>query len=167
MTFEISYEAEEPLDLPYEEIITKVIEAALDQEACPYEAEVSVTLTDADEVQRINREFRGIDRTTDVLSFPMAEFPAPADFDFLEDDAVMDCFNPETGELLLGDIILNVTRVKEQAKEFGHSERRELAFLTAHSMLHLMGYDHIEEADRTIMEERQRLLMETLDIPRR
>lgn len=61
MTFEISYEAEEPLDLPYEEIITKVIEAALDQEACPYEAEVSVTLTDADEVQRINREFRGID----------------------------------------------------------------------------------------------------------
>lgn len=79
----------------------------------------------------------------------------------------MDCFNPETGELLLGDIILNVGRVKEQAKEFGHSERRELAFLTAHSMLHLMGYDHIEEADRTIMEERQRLLMETLDIPRR
>ena len=166
MTYEISYEAAEPLDIPYEEIIKRVVDAALLQEKCPYEAEVSVTLTDADEVQRINREFRGMDRTTDVLSFPMAEYDKPADFDFLEEDEAFDCFNPETGEFLLGDIILNVAKIKEQAEAFGHSVTRELAFLTAHSMLHLMGYDHMEEEDRIIMEERQKLLMETLEIPR-
>ncbi|MDI9242584.1 rRNA maturation RNase YbeY [Fusibacillus kribbianus] len=166
MTCEISYEASEPLSIPYEEIIRAVVDAALLQENCPYEAEVSVTLTDADEVQRINREFRGIDRTTDVLSFPMAEYVHPADFDFLEEDDAFDCFNPETGELLLGDIILSVEKIKEQAEEFGHSLKRELAFLTAHSMLHLMGYDHMEEEDRILMEEHQRHLMETLNIPR-
>ena len=166
MTYEISYEADKVLEIPYEEIIRRVIDAALLQENCPYEAEVSVTLTDADEVQRINREFRGIDKTTDVLSFPMAEYDSPADFAFLEEDAAFDCFNPETGEFLLGDIILNVAKVKEQAETFGHSLTRELAFLTAHSMLHLMGYDHIKEEDRIIMEGRQKLLMETLEIPR-
>ncbi len=166
MTCEITYEASEPLAVPYEEIIRRVVEGALIQEECPYEAEVSVTLTDPEEVQRINREFREIDRTTDVLSFPMTEYPGPADFDFLEEEAAVDCFNPETGELLLGDIILNVAKIREQAAEYGHSETRELAILTAHSMLHLMGYDHMEEKDRLLMEERQKLLMETLEIPR-
>ena len=166
MTCEISYEAEEPLEIPYEEIIKRVVKAALDQEGCPYEAEVSVTLTTAGEVQRINKEFRGIDSTTDVLSFPMAEYETPADFSFLEDEDAIDCFNPETGELLLGDIILSVERIRSQAEEYGHSLTRELAFLTAHSMLHLMGYDHIEETDRIQMEERQRLLMERLAISR-
>ena len=112
MTFEISYEAEEPLDLPYEEIITKVIEAALDQEACPYEAEVSVTLTDADEVQRINREFRGIDLHYRCAVFPHGGVSGSArTLISWRMTTVMDCFNPETGELLLGDIILNVARV--------------------------------------------------------
>ncbi len=166
MTCEISYEAEEPLEIPYEDIIQRVVEAALDQEGCPYEAEVSVTLTSGEEVHRINREFRGIDRTTDVLSFPMAEYERPADFSFLEEDEAFDCFNPETGELLLGDIVLSVEKIREQAEQYGHSLTRELAFLTAHSMLHLMGYDHMEEADRIQMEERQRLLMERLAISR-
>ena len=111
-------------------------------------------------------ELRGIDQTTDVLSFPMAEYVRPADFDFLEEDEAMDCFNPETGELLLGDIVLSVEKIKEQAEAYGHSLKRELAFLTAHSMLHLMGYDHMEQEERRIMEERQQLLMEALDIPR-
>ncbi|HIZ43899.1 MAG TPA: rRNA maturation RNase YbeY [Firmicutes bacterium] len=166
MTYEISYEAEALLDIPYEDIIKKVIDAALDQESCPYEAEVSVTLTDAERVREINREFRGIDRTTDVLSFPMAEYQSPADFSFLEEEENFDCFNPETGELLLGDIILNVEKIREQAEAYGHSLVRELAFLTAHSMLHLMGYDHMEEQDRLLMEARQKLLMDTLGIPR-
>lgn len=166
MTYEISYEASEPLEIPYEDIIKKVIDAALLQEKCPYEAEVSVTLTDGEEVRRINKEFRGLDKTTDVLSFPMAEYQRPADFDFLEEEDAFDCFNPESGELLLGDIILSVEKIKEQAEAYGHSLTRELAFLTAHSMLHLMGYDHMEEQDRVLMEERQKLLMETLEIPR-
>ncbi|MCI8505374.1 MAG: rRNA maturation RNase YbeY [Lachnospiraceae bacterium] len=166
MTCEISYEAGEPLSIPYEEIVRTVVETALDLEGCPYEAEVSVTLTSKEEVRRLNLEFRGIDQTTDVLSFPMAEYVRPADFDFLEEDEAMDCFNPETGELLLGDIVLSVEKIKEQAEAYGHSLKRELAFLTAHSMLHLMGYDHMEQEERRIMEERQQLLMEALDIPR-
>ena len=165
MTCEISYEAEEPLSIPYEEIIAAVVETALDLEGCPYEAEVSVTLTSGEEVRRLNRDFRGMDQTTDVLSFPMAEYIHPADFDFLEEDA-SDCFNPETGEFLLGDIVLSVEKIKEQAAAYGHSLKRELAFLTAHSMLHLMGYDHMEKEERQLMEERQRLLMEALNIPR-
>ncbi len=166
MTCEISYEAKELLSVPYEEIIRTVVETALECEGCPYEAEVSVTLTSEEEIRRINREFRGIDSSTDVLSFPMAQYPNPADFEFLEEEAAFDCFNPETGELLLGDIILSVEKLKEQAKAYGHSLKRELAFLTAHSMLHLMGYDHMEEKERILMEERQRLLMEALAIPR-
>ncbi len=166
MTCEISYEADTLLSIPYGEIIRQVVEAAIAQEGCPYEAEVSVTLTSGEEVRRLNREFRGVDQTTDVLSFPMSEYKEPADFDFLEEDAAADCFNPETGELLLGDIVLSVEKIKEQAREYGHSLKRELAFLTAHSMLHLMGYDHMEEEERKLMEERQRLLMEALDIPR-
>ena len=166
MTYEISYEAEALLDIPYEDIIKKVIDAALDQESCPYEAEVSVTLTDAERVREINRDFRGIDRTTDVLSFPMAEYQKPADFSFLEEEENFDCFNPETGELLLGDIILNVEKIREQAEAYGHSLVRELAFLTAHSMLHLFGYDHMEEEERLVMEQKQREIMEKINIPR-
>lgn len=166
MTYDINYESSDVLDIPWEEIIRSVIDAALDQEGCPYEAEVSVTITDADEVHRINKEFRDIDRTTDVLSFPMCEYEEPANFDFLEEDDAYDCFNPGTGELLLGDIILSVQKIREQAAEYGHSITRELAFLTAHSMLHLMGYDHMTESDRILMEERQRMLMDTLNITR-
>ena len=166
MTWEISYEADTLLSIPYEAIIRRVAEAALDQEGCPYEAEVSVTLTSGEEVRRLNREFRGRDKTTDVLSFPMAEYERPADFGFLESDGASDCFNPETGELLLGDIVLSVEKIREQAEEYGHSLKRELAFLTAHSMLHLMGYDHVEDEERHLMEERQRLLMKALEIPR-
>ena len=80
--------------------------------------------------------------------------------------AVCDCFNPETGELLLGDIILSVDKILEQAEKYGHSVTRELAFLVAHSMLHLFGYDHMEEDERLVMEERQRMLMDTLGISR-
>ena len=166
MTLLFHLETTEHFDFSCEEVARQVISAALDHEHFPYEAEVSVTLTTAGEVRRINKEFRGIDSTTDVLSFPMAEYETPADFSFLEDEDAFDCFNPETGELLLGDIILSVERIRSQAEEYGHSLTRELAFLTAHSMLHLMGYDHIEETDRIQMEERQRLLMERLAISR-
>ena len=140
-------------------IIQKVVLAALDYEGCPYEAEVNVVLTDNEEIRRLNREYRDIDRPTDVLSFPMVEYEKPSDFSHVEEEYA-DCFNPETGELMLGDIILSVDKIKEQAESYGHSQTRELAFLVAHSMLHLCGYDHMEEAEREEMERRQREILE-------
>ena len=109
--------------------------------------------------RELNRDYREIDRETDVLSFPMLEFEAPAVFpeEIGEED-----INPDTGEVPLGDIVINVRRVKTQAAEYGHSETRELAFLIAHSMLHLMGYDHMEEEERMGMEARQREILDAL-----
>lgn len=106
MTITIEYEAEKQLDLPYEEIIRDVVNESLDYEKCPYEAEVNVILTDNQAIQEINREHRQIDAPTDVLSFPMVDYEAPSDFDHVE-DAVEDYFNPETGELMLGDIVID------------------------------------------------------------
>ena len=154
MTINIEYEAEKKLALPYEEIIEDVVNAAMDYEECPYEAEVNVLLTDNEEIHRINLEFRNIDRETDVLSFPMGDYDVPGDFERLEEQSE-DYFNPETGELLLGDIVISVDKVEEQAEKYGHSQTRELAFLVAHSMLHLFGSDHMEEEERLLMEKKQ------------
>lgn len=160
MTISIEYEAEKKLDLPYETIIRDVVEASLDYEKCPYEAEVNVILTDNEAIREINREQRQIDSATDVLSFPMVDYETPSDFDHVE-EAVEDYFNPETVELMLGDIVISVEKVEEQAEKYGHSQTRELAFLVAHSMLHLCGYDHMEEEERLEMEERQRAILDT------
>ena len=160
MTISIEYEAEKKLDLPYETIIRDVVEASLDYEKCPYEAEVNVILTDNEAIREINREQRQIDSATDVLSFPMVDYETPSDFDHVE-EAVEDYFNPETGELMLGDIVISVEKVEEQAEKYGHSQTRELAFLVAHSMLHLCGYDHMEEEERLEMEKRQRAILDT------
>nr|WP_314463288.1 rRNA maturation RNase YbeY [uncultured Clostridium sp.] len=154
MTINIEYEAEKKLKIPYEEIITSVAEEALDYENCPYEAEINVLITDNEDIRLINQEYRNIDSPTDVLSFPMIEYETPSDFDHLE-EAEYDSFNPETGELLLGDIVVSVDKVEEQAEKYGHSIERELAFLVAHSMLHLCGYDHMEDEERLVMERKQ------------
>jgi probable rRNA maturation factor len=165
MTLNLEYETEIKLQLDYESIIPKVVDKALDLEECPYDIELNVILTDNKEISDINKEYRNIDTPTDVLSFPMIEYETPGDFSILEDED-NDSFNPETGELLLGDIIISVEKVMEQAAEYGHSEERELAFLTAHSMLHLFGYDHMEEVERSVMEEKQRQVLEELKIYR-
>lgn len=152
------------LPLPCEELAGKVIEAALDYVGCPYEAQVNLLLTTNEQIHEMNRQFRGIDRPTDVLSFPMLEYAEPGDFDFLEERE--DCFDPESGELVLGDIVISKEKVLEQAKAFGHSAEREYAFLIAHSVLHLTGYDHIEEQERLVMEQKQRDILEQLQILR-
>ncbi len=154
MTINIEYEAEKKLKIPYEEIITSVVEEAIDYENCPYEAEINVLITDNEDIRQINQEYRNIDSPTDVLSFPMIEYESPANFDHLEEESY-DSFNPETGELLLGDIVVSVDKVEEQAEKYGHSVERELAFLIAHSMLHLFGYDHMQEEERLVMEQKQ------------
>ena len=165
MTLNLEYEAEIKLQLDYETIISKVVDKALDLENCPYEIELNVILTDNKEIREINREYRDIDAPTDVLSFPMITYETPGDFSILDEED-NDTFNPETGELLLGDIIISVEKVMEQAAEFGHSEERELAFLTAHSMMHLFGYDHMEDEERIVMEKKQRQVLEELIIYR-
>lgn len=165
MTINFDYETDKRPDAEYEEVVTQVINEAMDYEKCPYEAEVNVLLTDNEGIREINREYRQIDAPTDVLSFPMADYEAPAQFDFPE-GCDNDYFNPETGELILGDIVLSADKIKEQAYHYGHAEKRELAFLVAHSMLHLFGYDHVNEEGAAAMEIKQDEILNNLNIRR-
>ena len=153
------------LDLDLYEIAQDVVSCALDYMECPYEAQVSILITDNDEIHRINLEQRGIDRPTDVLSFPMVEYETPGDFGFLEEGGE-DCFEPDSGELMLGDIVISADKVISQAEEYGHSRKREYAFLIAHSMLHLMGFDHMTEEDAKEMERLQEEILSQLHISR-
>lgn len=165
MTFYVENETNKELPFDAEEIAKKVIEQSLDQEGCPYEVIVDVTLTDNEGIHQMNKEFRDVDRPTDVLSFPNVDYDAPANFDGLE-DMVEDYFDPETGELCLGDIVISIDKVYEQAEEFGHTPLREYAFLIAHSMLHLMGYDHMVPEEAKVMEEKQESILASLGITR-
>ena len=109
--------------------------------------------------------YRQIDAPTDVLSFPMLSYEQAGNFSALEED-YEDNFNPDTGEIMLGDIVISVDRVREQAAAYGHSERRECAFLIVHSMLHLFGYDHMTPEDAAVMEPKQRQILEEMNISR-
>lgn len=162
----IHFDCDEAIHLSfnYEDLIASVIEKVLEYEQCPYEAEINVVLTNNEEIKQVNKEFRNIDKPTDVLSFPMLEYENPSEFDDLEE--AYEYFHPETGELLLGDIMISVERAEEQAKEYGHTLQRELAFLIAHSMLHLCGYDHIEKEECIVMEQKQKDILEILGITR-
>ena len=152
------------LKLPYEELATKVADAVLDYEKCPYEAQVELLLTMNEEIRQMNLEFRGIDRATDVLSFPMTEFPSPADYAYLDTDD--SSFDPETGELMLGNIVISKERAKEQAEEYGHSLRREMCFLFTHGILHLLGYDHMTDEQEKEMFGLQDQILGALSIER-
>lgn len=165
MTIHVEEETTVPFSFAYKALIERVINKALDVAGCPYEAEVNVLLTDNASIHEINKANRGVDAATDVLSFPFAEYAAPGNFDALE-ETQPEVFHPDTGELMLGDIVISVERVISQAEEFGHSAERELGFLTAHSVLHLCGFDHMEDEDRTAMESRQREVMDALKIYR-
>jgi len=148
-----------------EEVLKKVVDDVLENLACPYEAEVNLLVTDKSTIQEINRDNRNIDRVTDVLSFPNCEYVKPGDFTCIDEES-NDLFNPESGELFLGDIIICAEKVLEQAEEYGHSVLREFAFLIAHSMYHLCGYDHMTEEEAAIMERKQRESLDRLGIVR-
>ena len=165
MTFNIENETERELPFDAEETAKKVIEQALDYENCPYEVSVNLLLTDNEGIHEINKEYRDIDRPTDVLSFPNVDYEAPADFSLIEDNIDM-YFDPDSGELCLGDIIVSVDKVYEQSEEYGHSLLREFAFLIAHSMLHLLGYDHMETDEAAVMEKKQEEILTQLGITR-
>ena len=165
MTITIERESDIPLPFSEQEVAEAVISETLDYEDCPYEVQVNIILTNNDEIQQINLEQRGIDAPTDVLSFPMIEYAYPSDFTVLEADG-MDSFDPDTGELILGDIVISVDKVIEQAEKYNHGVKREYAFLITHSMLHLFGYDHMEEDEAAVMEAKQRAILEILEISR-
>lgn len=165
MTILTEWETDVSFDFDAEALAGRVIAAACEAEGCPYETEVNLTVTDNAGIREINHLHRGIDRPTDVLSFPMQSLEIPADFSHVE-DCPEENFNPDTGELLLGDIVLSAQKVKEQALAYGHGEERELAFLILHSMLHLFGYDHETEPEREEMESRQRAILDGLGITR-
>lgn len=165
MTLFLENETDKIFTFDVEETARQVIEGVLDMEECPYETQVNVLLTDNEGIREYNREYRSIDRETDVLSFPNLEFETPGVYE-VEEEQEADCFDPDTGELILGDIIISVDRVAEQAESYGHSQRREFAFLVAHSMLHLSGYDHMESEEAKVMEAKQEQVLQKLGITR-
>ena len=165
MIFYVESETERTLPLDPEAVGRQVAEAVLRSEACPFDACICLLLTDDEGIRTLNREHRRKDASTDVLSFPALPFSAPADFTHAGWDAP-GASDPETGAVWLGDIALNVDRVYEQASDFGHGTGREFAFLIAHSVLHLIGYDHEDTADAADMEARQERILQSLGFTR-
>ncbi len=133
----------------WEKIIQKAIQTSLELEEFSTECEISVSIVTNKEIQAINQEFRNIDKATDVLSFPQLTF---------EEGEIADV--NEKDEIVLGDIIISIDKAIQQAEEYGHSLEREIAFLTIHSMLHLMGYDHIEPEEEKEMIQKQKLILQ-------
>lgn len=135
-------------------LVRKAAESALKAEGVAEDCILSVLLTDDEGIRRINREFRELDRPTDVLSFPMNDLIA-GQFDPAQCER-----DPESGEILLGDMVLSIPRCEEQGEEFGHGYNREVQYLTVHSVLHLLGYDHVDEGPmKKQMRAREKLIM--------
>ena len=156
----ISAEAEVPAGT--EEQLKKVITAALAAEGVDLPCEVDVLLTDDGGIHAVNRDMRGVDRPTDVLSFPMFQFtPGVFPADVTED------LDPQTGLLPLGDMAISLERAKDQAKRFGNSLKREVGYLTIHSILHLLGYDHMDEGEmKRQMRTREEIIAAQIGITR-
>ena len=135
-------------------LIKKAVNMALDAEKIDVPCLVSVMLTDEEGIRQVNRDFRGIDRATDVLSFPLNEL-RPGAFDPGECER-----DPETGAVMLGDMMISLPRCEAQGEEFGHGFEREILYLSVHSVLHLLGYDHVDEGEmKRQMREREKLIM--------
>ncbi len=131
--------------------LESALSLALDEEGVKGDVEISLSFVDADEIKELNRDFRGVDKVTDVLSFPL-------------DEEEVSFYKEEGLPIPLGDIVICMSRVKEQAAEFEHSEKREILYLSVHSLLHLLGYDHIEEEDKKIMRAEEKKIMQKLEI---
>ncbi|MBZ4663133.1 MAG: ybeY [Caloramator sp.] len=146
-------------------LISKAVEGTIKYENFNKPYELSIIITDNNEIKEINKQFRGIDKETDVLSFPMLDF----DDGYYEDGEIevdIEDINPESGAVVLGDMIISLEKAKEQSVEYGHSFERELAFLVVHSMLHLLGYDHEEEKDRIIMRQKEEDILNNIGLSR-
>lgn len=154
---------------PTEELIDKIkatIDFALKEEGVKVPYQISLLFVDNEEIRKINRENRSIDRETDVLSFPMLDYEKDKvykdmylDYDF--DETFMD-----GDELVLGDIVLSLEKALEQSKEYNHSFEREVSYLVVHSVLHLLGYDHMEEEEKKIMRNEEEKILSKMNIVR-
>ena len=157
MNLKIYFENEQeklPLTYKLKMLVRGAVEATLDLENYQNTAEVSITFTDNENIHKLNAKYRGVDRPTDVLSFPLFDYEGTS-----EEPPVDEMMN------MLGDIVISLERAAEQAEEFGHSFEREVAFLTAHSMLHLLGYDHVDsEEDDAEMRRRQSEILESMGL---
>ena len=165
MTLYIDNETGRELEFSFQEIGIKVCEKVLEKEHCPFDCQVNLVITDNAEICEVNRAMRGIDSATDVLSFPNLEFVLPGVFPS-RDELDVDCVDPESGEVVLGDVMISLERLLEQAENYGHSSLREFAFLLAHSMFHLCGYDHMEAEEAACMEQKQESVLTELGIVR-
>lgn len=141
-----------------EELISNVILRTLDMENFPEDCYVAVTLTDNENIRVLNNEQRGIDKETDVLSFPVLEYE--------DGEMIAGVGDYYEDKLILGDIVISVEKAIEQSKEFGHSPEREIGYLVCHSVLHLLGYDHETDEDREVMRRKEEETLETLSLTR-
>ena len=156
--FEIIYQDIEE-NKEYEETIKKVLEQCFKEEKLENsKLYITITLTNSENIRKINKEYRNIDKATDVLSFPMYEKEE------LEEKIAKQHYEHED---VLGDIVISIEKVEEQAKEYGHGFERELSYMLVHGFYHLMGYDHIEEEDKKKMRPKEEKILNTLKIVRK
>lgn len=149
-----------------EEELKKVIEFALKEEEVEIPCEVSLLFVDNNEIREINKETRNIDRETDVLSFPMLDYENKKVFKEMYKGYEFSQSDFDGDELVLGDIVLSLEKALEQSREFNHSFEREASYLVVHSVLHLLGYDHMEEDDKKLMRTREEDILGKLNIIR-
>ena len=139
-------------------LLNDTVSKTLELENIDKECYVSITIVEADEIKELNAEHRGIDKVTDVLSFPVVNL--------LDGSDISDAGDYYDGRLILGDVVLCADRASEQAEEFGHSVEREFGYLTCHSVLHLIGYDHETDDEREVMRQKEEVVMNELNLKR-
>lgn len=154
------------VDSDFQKTIEEVILTALKEELVDKSCEISVVFVDNDSIKEINKETRDIDRETDVLSFPMLDYPKGKVYKDVYLNYNFDASFFNEGELVLGDVVLSLEKAKEQSEDFNHSFTRECCYLVVHSILHLLGYDHMEEDEKKIMREREESILGKLNITR-
>ena len=167
---------EQVFDFDAEEVASQIIQKVMELENCLYEVEINILLTDDASIGKLNAMYREKDGATDVLSFPVSsreELQKIFSYDFImteetdiESEEFDSSFNPESGNLILGDIVISVETLLRQASEYGHTVKREFAFLMVHGVLHLLGYGHADEEESLVMEKKQNQILEELGISR-
>lgn len=145
-----------------EALFEQVIDATLQAEQVDTPVEISMSVVSEETIRETNAQFRHIDRVTDVLSFPLLEYAELSPAEEIQQGDV----DPDTGEVCLGDVMICYQRALQQAEEYGHSIEREMGFLTVHSMLHLLGYDHMEPEEEKVMFDKQKAILEGIGLSR-
>ncbi|MBL4935166.1 rRNA maturation RNase YbeY [Clostridium sp. YIM B02515] len=149
-----------------EDLLEKIIDFTLKEEKVLIDYEISLIFTDNSEIRTINKEYRKIDKETDVLSFPMLEYPKNKVYKDVYQNFSFDDSYFDEGKLVMGDIAISLERAKAQCEEYGHSFFREVCYLSVHSILHLLGYDHMEEDEKIIMRDREEYILQEFNIAR-